>query len=316
MRRSETLAPVILPLSPRATIPREALIMGGLGVLCFSFTFPATYLADPAFGGVAVGLGRAVIAAGLAALVLALRHEPWPARKTWKGLFLVASGVVIGFPLCSALALQHTSVAHGAVITGLLPGATAVVAVLRAHERPPGGCWGSGALGTLFVLLFAFVQGGGHFQGSDIWMFAAVGFGAIGYTEGGRLAREMGGWRVICWALLIAFPIVFVATTWAVIQHPIVASPVAWGGLLYVAVFSMFLGFFAWYRGLALGGIARVGQLQLLQPLLTISWAALFLGESLTVLTGVTALLVVLSVAVGQRGRLRQSAVQAPPRQA
>ena len=170
-------------------------------------------------------------------------------------------------------------------------------AVLRAGERPRALFWISGLAGMLAVILFAIVQGGGHLQPGDGWMLAAVVIGAVGYTEGGILSRELGGWRVICWALVMAAPVLVLPVGWSLWQHGIQHSnPLGWLGLGYVAIFSMFLGFFAWYRGLALGGIARIGQIQLIQPLLTVTWAALLLGEHLTLLTGLTALLVVLCV--------------------
>ncbi|MEO6892128.1 MAG: DMT family transporter [Ktedonobacteraceae bacterium] len=308
----QTNAAPVQPPQPMSPWYRDTAIWwGGAGVLCFSFTLPATHLAIPAFGGLVVGLGRAIIAAGLAGLVLVLRRDPLPPRQTWPGLVLVALGVVIGFPLFSALALQGTSVAHGAIITGLLPAATAIGGVVRARERPSVLFWLSCAAGTVAVLLFVIVQGAGHLQPGDGWMLAAVAAGAMGYTEGGRLARELGGWRVICWALVLAAPVLVLPVGWTLLQHGIQGNPGAWFGLGYVSVFSMFLGFFAWYRGLALGGIARIGQIQLLQPLLTIGWAALFLGESLTLATGLTALLVLLCVAVGQRNR-RRDIIQNP----
>jgi drug/metabolite transporter (DMT)-like permease len=294
------------PLTQRSFWFRDpALWMGGIGILCFSFTLPATRLADPVFGGVVVGLGRTLIAAVLASVLLFIRRESLPPRHTWLGLFLVAFGVVICFPLFSSFALEGMPVAHGAIVNGLLPAATAVGAAIRVRERPSLLFWLSCLAGMGAVLLFAFVQGAGHLQTGDWWMLAAVVTGAVGYTEGGRLARELGGWRAICWALIIAAPLVAIPVLWNLIQHGIPSAPSlsAWIGLAYVSVFSMFLGFFAWYRGLALGGIARISQLQLLQPLLTIGWAALLLGEHLTLLTGLVALLVVLSVAVGQWSR-------------
>jgi drug/metabolite transporter (DMT)-like permease len=285
-----------------------AIWMGFLGVLCFSFTFPATHIAIPVFGGVVVGLGRALIAATLAGLLLLVRREKLPPRRTWLGLALVACGVVIGFPLFSALALEGTPVAHSAIVNGLLPVATAIGAVIRAGERPRPLFWISSIAGMLAVFLFAVVQGGGRLQPGDGWMLAAVAIGAVGYTEGGRLSRELGGWRVICWALVMAAPVLVLPVGWSFLQHGIQhSSPIAWLDLIYVGVFSMLLGFFAWYHGLALGGIARIGQLQLIQPLLTVAWAALLLGEHLTLLTGLAALLVVLCVVVGQRSRTANS---------
>lgn len=285
-----------------------AIWMGCLGVLCFSFTFPATSVAIPVFGGVVVGLGRALIAATLAGLILFIRREPLPPRNTWLGLALVACGVVIGFPLFSALALEGTPVAHTAIVNGLLPVVTAIGAVIRTKERPRLLFWLSSIAGMLAVFFFAVVQGGGHLQPGDGWMIAAVLIGAVGYTEGGRLSRELGGWRVICWALVMAAPVLILPVGWSLLQHGIQHSnPLGWLGLIYVAVFSMLLGFFAWYRGLALGGIARIGQIQLIQPLLTVAWAALLLGEHLTLLTGIAALLVVCCVIVGQRSRIAQA---------
>lgn len=300
--------PAIDPTATPTSFPKwyrdTAIWMGGLGVLCFSFTFPATHEAIPVFGGVAVGLGRALIAATLAGLLLFVRREPLPPRHTWLGLVWVACGVVIGFPLFSALALEGTPVAHSAIINGLLPVVTAIGAVIRTGERPRPLFWLSSIAGMLAVFLFAIVQGGGRLQPGDGWMLAAVLIGAVGYTEGGRLSRELGGWRVICWALVLAAPVLVLPVGWSLAQHGIQHSnPLGWLSLIYVAVFSMLLGFFAWYRGLALGGIARISQLQLIQPLLTVAWAALLLGEHLTLLTGLAAVLVVLCVIVGQRSR-------------
>lgn len=291
----------------RAWFRDSAVWLGGVGVLCFSLTLPATHLAEPGFGSVVVGLGRALVAAALAGIVLLVRRERVPPRRTWAGLICVAAGVVVGFPLFSALALEGTPVAHSAIISGLLPALTAIGGVLRGGERPRVLFWLSCGAGVLAVLLFAVVQGGGHLQAGDGWMLAAVGTGAVGYTEGGRLAREMGGWRVICWALLLAAPFLLLPVGWGLVQHGIQSSPLAWLGFAYVALVSMFLGFFAWYAGLARGGIARISQLQLLQPLLTILWAALLLGERLTWLTGASALLVMVCVAVGQRNRLHHT---------
>ena len=209
--------------------------------------------------------------------------------------------MVVGFPLCSALALRELPAAHGAVVTGLLPAATAVMAVLRAGERPPPAFRGACAAGVVAVLLFAAAQGAGKPHPADLLLLAAVLLGALGYAEGGRLARELGGWRVVCWALLLAAPFLALPVGVAVARHEGTIGAGAWLGFAYVATVSMFLGFFAWYRGLALGGVARVGQVQLVQPVLTLLWAALLLDERITTATLLASLLVIGSVALTRR---------------
>jgi drug/metabolite transporter (DMT)-like permease len=280
-------------LSPRA----EGMLLGALGVLAFSFTMPATRAAAPELGGVFVGLGRSLVAAVLAGAILFCLREPLPDRRHWPALALVALGVIIGFPLLSALAMQSLPSAHGAVATGLLPAATAVMGVLRAGERPSKLFWVGCLVGVVAVLAFAATEGAGHPQPGDLLLLAAVGLGALGYAEGGRLAREINGWRVICWALVLVAPLLIVPVLLAIGKHGVSASPRAWIGFGYVAVVSALLGFFAWYRGLALGGVAHVGQIQLVQPVLTLVWAALLLGEPIR-LPSVLASLTLIGVAI------------------
>ncbi len=295
-------APVILAAEtagmPDAT---RGLVYGFLGVLAFSMTLPATRVAVPALGSTVVGLGRAIVAAVLAGGLLVLLRERPPARRHWAGLVIVALGVIVGFPLFSALALRHLPAAHGAVVVGLLPAATAIMAVLRAGERPPAAFWLASAAGVVAVTIFAAVQGAGRPQAADGLLLLAVLSASLGYAEGGRLSREIGGWRVICWALVLVAPVLVVPVGAAIARHGLEASPRAWLSFAYVSVVSMFLGFFAWYRGLALGGVARVGQVQLLQPILTLAWAALLLGETIDGRTVLAALLVIASVALGRR---------------
>lgn len=276
----------------------ESLLMGALGVLGFSLTLPATRAAVPELGGIVVGLGRAVVAALLAAILLLASRERPPDRRYWPGLAVVALGVVIGFPLCSALALEHLPAAHSAVLVGLLPAATAVMAVLRADERPPIAFWLGCGAGVIAVLSFAATQGAGHLQGPDLLLLAAVLLGALGYAEGGRLSRKLGGWRVICWALILAAPVITLPVALSIIRHGLAAGLGAWLGFAYLSSVSMFLAFFAWYRGLALGGVARIGQIQLLQPVLTMLWAVLLLGEQVNRQTVIASLLVIASTAL------------------
>lgn len=289
-----------IALLEKNTQQRAGLLMGSIGVLCFSFTLPATRLADTLLGGVVVGLGRALVAALLATIVLLVRRESLPARRYWPALAAVACGVVVGFPLLSSLALQSLPASHAAVVTGLLPAATAVMAVIRAGECPSKFFWFSCIGGVLAVLLFAATQGAGRPQPADLLLLAAVLLGSIGYAEGGRLAREMGGWRVICWALVLAAPALILPVIFSFHFRENPAQPAAWLGFAYVSVVSMFLGFFAWYRGLAAGGIARIGQIQLLQPILTLTWAALLLGEQITPIMLLAAVLVIACAAASQ----------------
>lgn len=291
----------------------EGPVLGVLGVLCFSLTLPATRASVPLFGGTFVGLGRAIVAAVLAALLLALRREPLPARRYWLPLATVALGVIVGFPLFSALALQTLPASHGAVINGLLPAATAVMAFVRAGERPSKFFWLACLLGVISVLFFAAVQGAGRPQLADLLLFIAVVLGALGYAEGGRLARELGGWRVICWALVLSAPVLIVPVALSFHPHGSLANPAPWLGFAYVCLFSMFLGFFVWYRALAVGGVARISQIQLIQPILTLGWAALLLGEHITLATLIASLFVIASAALSQWARTSHPAKKPAP---
>ncbi|MBK7792363.1 MAG: DMT family transporter [Betaproteobacteria bacterium] len=289
------------PASVSAADRRRGLLFGLLGVACFSLTLPATRLAVAGLDPVFVGLGRAVVAALLAAVVLLATRSPWPGRALLPRIAVVAGGVVVGFPLFTAWAMRHVPASHGAIVIGLLPLATALAGAWLAHERPTPVFWLCSLVGSAVVVGFALWQGGGAAHPADFLLLAAVAAAAIGYAEGGRLARTLGGWQVISWALLLAAPVVVVPTLRAVDARMFAAPPLAWAGFAYVAVFSMFLGFFAWYRGLALGGIAVVGQTQLLQPFLTLFASALLLGEALDPATFVAAGLVILSIAIGRR---------------
>jgi drug/metabolite transporter (DMT)-like permease len=308
---------VALPAAHRR--PGAAQAWGLLGVLAFSVSLPATRAAVPAFGPVTVGAGRAVLAAVLAGTALRLARAPLPSPAQVRRLGLVVVGVVLGFPLLSSAALQEVGAAHGAVIVGLLPIGTAVAALLRAGERPRPAFWVAGAAGALAVLVFArtaAAPGAGQFgiRPADLLLLGAVLAGALGYAEGGALARELPGWQVIGWALVLAAPLTVPLSVVAVTVRPPVAPDAgAWAGLAYVAAISMFGGFVAWYRGLALGGVARVGQLQLVQPVLTLAWSAALLAERVDAATVLAALAVLGCTAATQWVRAEQR-VRAEPR--
>jgi drug/metabolite transporter (DMT)-like permease len=280
--------------------------LGFLGVLAFSFTLPATRVAveelDPTF----VGIGREAVAAVLAAAILIATRPALPTRPQLARIVIVALGVVFGWPLFTALALRGLTSAHSAVIVGLLPAATAVVAVMRAGERPSRGFWMASLAGLVAVLVFAATQGAG-FSGGDIQILVAVALSAIGYAEGGALAREMGGWQVICWAVFLSAPLTIAIGAIAAAGSDLHASGDAWLGFAYVAAVSALLGFFPWYAGLARGGVAKIGQIQLLQPLLTLAWSALLLGEHIGVATIVASIAVLASVVATQRTRVTRS---------
>ncbi|HEY9627393.1 MAG TPA: DMT family transporter [Coleofasciculaceae cyanobacterium] len=277
------------------------LAYGFWGVLVFSLTLPATRLAVAELDSTFVGLGRAIVASILAALLLKITRQPLPAQRHLPSLAVVAAGGIIGFPLLSAWAMRSLPASHGAIILGILPLATSLAGAFRAGDRPSAAFWLCSSLGSAIVVGFTVVSGGGTIHLADLALLGAVAAAALGYAEGGRLSREMGGWQVICWALVLSAPVLAVPVAIVVSQQGLHASGSAWLGFGYVSLFSMFLGFFAWHHGLAIGGVARVSQMQLLQPFLTIFASALFLQERITGLTIVTALAVVGVVALGKK---------------
>ncbi|MBD1913955.1 DMT family transporter [Leptolyngbya sp. FACHB-8] len=283
------------------------LFYGFLGVLTFSLTLPATRVAVAELEATVVGLGRAVVAAMLAAVLLKVTRQPLPARRYIASLGIIGLGVIVGFPLLSAWAMQFLPASHGAIVLGILPLATALAGALRTGDRPSPAFWVCSSLGSAIVVGFAILSGGGHLQLADLALLGAVIAAAIGYGEGGRLSRELGGWQVICWALVLSAPFLAVPVAFSVINHGIQGSLQAWLGFGYVSVFSMFLGFFAWYHGLAIGGVARVSQVQLLQPFLTLFASAFLLHETVTPMTIGTALIVVVMVALGKKAPIARS---------
>ncbi|RZQ62172.1 DMT family transporter [Amycolatopsis suaedae] len=270
---------------PGALSPsRAGLGWGLLGVVAFSFTVPFTRVAVGGLSPLFIGAGRAVVAALLAGVALAVTRQRLPRGTQWPRLAVVAGGIVVGFPLLTSYALTTASAGHSAVVIALLPAATAVLAVLRGRERPPVAFWVTAGVGAAAAVGFAFLQGGGfgRLHWSDLLLFGAVLAAAIGYAEGGLLARELGAWQTVSWALVLASPLMIVLTVVTTVQQPPSASPVQWAAFGYLGLVSMFLGFFAWYRGLAIGPIAQVSQTQLTQPVLGIAWATLLLHEELT----------------------------------
>ncbi len=274
-------------------------------MLMFSGTVVATRYAVRELDATFIALGRALVAALLAACVLRWRRAPLPSGEQWRRIALVSAGVVVGFPWLITLALRTMPAAHGAIIVGLLPMATSVLAVLRGGERPSPAFWLASAAGLLGIVLFASTRGAHGVEQADLLALAAVALGAIGYCEGGLLARRMPAADVICWALVLAAPFLAPPAAWTLARTGAVAGPVAWLCFGYVSVLSMFLGFFAFYRGMAEAGIARVSQIQLAQPVFSLLWSGLFLGERIDPPTVLAALFVVACVLVTSRTRIR-----------
>ncbi|WP_414937800.1 DMT family transporter [Amycolatopsis sp. cmx-11-51] len=278
-------------------------MLAALGVFAFSFTFPATVWTLKGFGPWTATGARCVLAALVAAAILRAFRVPLPKRAQWRGLAVVAIGCVLGFPTLTTLALQTSSTAHSAVVVGMLPLATAVVSSKLTGHRPSRRFWLAAAVGALAVVVFTVSQSGGGLSTADLFLFAALVLCAFGYAEGGRLAREMPGWQVIAWALVLALPVTAALTVFGAATEPLHLGGEAITGLLYVALISQFGGFFVWYRGMAEIGVVRASQLQLAQPLLTLIWAVLLLGEHLPAAAPVTALIVVACIVVTQRSR-------------
>ena len=280
--------------------------LGLLGVAIFALTLPMTRLAvgdasapqlPPAF----VTAGRAALAGLLSIGYLRWVGAAWPARSHWGALFVCALGTVVGFPLFLAMALRHVDAMHAAVVTGVLPLGTAMAAALLMRQRASIGFWVCAATGCALVIAFAALQGHGRLSGADGMLLLAVASASIGYVAGARVSATLPAEQVICWVLVLSLPLTLpaMAATWPADASGVRAA--AWGGFAYVTLFSMWLGFFAWYRGLVLGGVLRVSQVQLLQPFLALLAAVPLLGEKLEATTVLFALAVVAVVFVGKR---------------
>ena len=279
-------------------------MLGFLGVAMFSASLPFTHVAVREFGVIFPSFGRAVIAGVLAAIVLRVTGTTRPPRHLWGGLALVVAGVVVGFPAFSGLALQHAPAGHGSVVIGLLPAATAGFSVLRTGARPSRRYWAFAALGAAAIAVLTVARGSSSIALGDLYLLGAVGSAAVGYTEGAIVSREIGGWPTISWAVVLALPLTATLTVVGLGPVGFDEPATAWISLAYLGAVSMFLGFFAWYAGLAIGGIARVSQVQLLQPMMSLVWAALFLHEHLDALIVVVAFVVLVSVAGSKRAAI------------
>ncbi len=292
----------------------QGLWLGLLGIAIFSVTLPMTRMAvgtadAPQMSGFFIAMGRAVVAAALSGAFLLLTRAPLPRREDWLPLAITSGGVVFGFPLFTSFAMRYVEAMHASVIIGVLPLATAAVGALLHRQRPSLGFWLCAALGSVLVAVFAVMRGnasvttgapgGISVHGADMLLVAAVLCAAVGYGYGARLSHHMQAEHVICWALVIALPLTLPLSAYHWPTAPLQSS--AWWGFAYVAVFSMWLGFFAWYRGLALGGTVRVSQVQLVQPFLSMLVAVPLLGEKLDAVTVGFGLAVIATVFIGKK---------------
>lgn len=287
----------------------KGLWLGLLGIVIFSVTLPMTRLAvgtpeAPQMSGVFIAMGRAVVATGLSAVFLLATRAPIPRRQDWLPMAITAGGVVFGFPLFTSVAMRYVEAVHASVIVGVLPLATAAVGTLLHRQRPSAGFWWCAGVGSALVVTFAMLRSGSASGGlsihfADLLLLAAMLCAAVGYGYGARLSQHMRAEHVICWALVISLPLSLPLAISSWPAAPLKAS--AWAGFSYVAVFSMWLGFFAWYRGLALGGTVRVSQVQLVQPFLSMLCAVPLLGERLDAVTVGFGLAVIATVFVGKK---------------
>lgn len=286
----------------------KGMLLGLTGISAFGLTLPATRVVVPYLDPVFIGLGRAVVAALFAAVLLFWFRQQIPNKMQFSQLAVVALGVVIGFPVFSSWAMQYVPASHGGVVLGILPLATAVVGALIGHERPSFAFWVVGLLGSSLVVCYALLQGSAGLHIADLALLGAIVSAAIGYAVGAKLSKDLGGWQVICWALVLAFPFIIIPTINSAPESFLNFRLSVYASFFYLALVSQLLAFFVWYRGLALGGIARVSQAQLLQPFITIFASVLFLGEVINWETILFALLVVSTVWLGRQMPINQKA--------
>ena len=277
------------------------MLIGFIGILIFSLTLPVTKIAVLSFDPYFIAFGRATLAAVVALAYLIYKKEPMPTRADFTKFVVIALGVVFGFPIFTTVAMAEGSLSHGAVILGMMPLATTVIGVIRFKERPSLGFWLVSLLGAALVVIYALLKSSGSFTYVDVLLVLGGICACVGYVEGGELSRKMNPRSVISWALVISLPINLVVTYVTFDSQYINAGPIAWTSFIYLSLFSMYIGFFFWYEGLAIGGIARVSQVQLTQPFCTLIAASVLLGDSLTIMNLVFAFLVIATVILGKK---------------
>ena len=279
----------------------KGMLIGFVGILIFSLTLPVTKIVLVSFNPYFIAFGRALLAGLFALAYLLYTRAPFPARSDLMKLVVIALGVIFGFPILTTIAMEDGSSAHGAVILGMMPLATTVIGVIRFKERPSLGFWIVSILGAGLVVVYALLKNSGSFTHIDVLLVLGGICACVGYVEGGELSRKMSPPQVISWALVISLPVNLVATYFSFNTAYWGASSFTWMSFFYLGLFPMYLGFFFWYGGLAIGGIARVSQVQLMQPFCTLIAASLILGDQLTLMNMVFAFLVVSTVVLSKR---------------
>jgi len=284
----------------------QGMLLGFIAVAIFSLTLPVTRQIIPYFDPVFIGLGRSVVAALIALPILLFFKQRFPNPQQVKQLLITALGIIAGFPVLTAFAMQTVPASHGSVVIGLLPLLTAVFAVIISHERPSLGFWLAAIVGALLVIVYSLLQGGMELHIGDIYLLGASILGALGYAMGAKVSKELGGWQVICWVNVLGFPFSIIGVLLVKPDNFELIPMSAWMGFVYLALASQLFGFFLWYKGLVMGGTARVSQTQLLQPFLSIIAAIILLGERVDLSTYAFAIAVVLAIFVTRKMQIKQ----------
>ena len=285
----------------------KGMLIGFIGILIFSLTLPVSKIAVLSFDPYFIAFGRATLAGMVALAYLLYKKEFMPSKADFAKFVVIALGVVFGFPIFTTVAMAEGSSSHGAVILGMMPLATTVIGVIRFKERPSLGFWLVSLLGAALVVLYALLKNSGSFTYIDVLLVLGGISACVGYVEGGELSKKMNPRSVISWALAISLPINIIMSYATFTPQYLHVGPIAWTSFTYLSLFSMYIGFFFWYEGLAVGGIARVSQVQLTQPFCTLVAASILLGDSLTIMNVVFAFLVVSTVILGKRMLIKRA---------
>ncbi|MHB2167581.1 DMT family transporter [Alsobacter sp. R-9] len=283
------------------------LLLGFVGVVIFGATLPMTRIAVPFLDPVFLTAGRAALAGVIAVVVLAVLRRPLPTAQQWPRLAAASLLLVGGFPTFSGFAMKTVPASHGAVVIGVMPLATAVVGTIILRERPSPAFWAAAVAGAAIIVVFSLRDGGGHVQAGDLLLLGAIASASVGYVLSADLSHRMPGWEVISWACVLALPLSVPVAWWTAPGDPWAVPPAAWAAFAYLGVFSQYLGFFAWNAGLAMGGVSRVSQVQLLQTFVTFGIAAWIAGESVDWPTWLAAIAVCGVVLVGRRARVARN---------